>query len=241
MAPLRFPVAGIGWAVLLICAPAWADEPAEPPFKLTTGAYHGSQTGWGVDTNLRYGSDALGHLWVGYFRSHGMDVTQWRAGWDRSFGSAVRVQPSLQLAQGGFVGGSVNVETGERWVVGAGFGRTNLKPYVNLNFDPNDSWSLLAAWRAEDGRSLTASFVRDNRQNPDQRHFHLVWREPLRPGERLTLDLLLKRGKVEGERISRAGLTATYDWPRWFLRLAYDPRTNFTPENTWRLSAGIRF
>ena len=211
------------------------------PFKLTTGAYHGSQSGWGLDTNLRYSSERVGHAWVGYFRSHGLDASQWRAGWDQSFGQALRVQPSLQLAQGGFVGGSLNLETGERWVVGAGLGRTNLRPYANLNFDPNDAWSLLAAWRAEGGRSLTASWVRDNRQNPDQRHLHLIWREPLADGHRLTLDVLLKKGRVEERLVRRAGLTLTWDAPRWFARLAYDPQTNFTPDNSWRLSAGVRF
>ena len=225
----------------VLSAPARADDAPEAPFKLSVGAYHGSQSGWALDTNLRYSSDRVGHAWIGWFRSNGLDVAQWRAGWDRSFGDSVRVQPSLQVAEGGFVGGSVNVETGERWVLGAGLGRTNLKPYVNLNFDPNDAWSLLAAWRNDDGRSLTFNWVRDNRQNPDQRHAHLVWRQPLPTGQRLTLDLLVKRGKVEDQRITRAGLTATVDWPTWFVRLAYDPRTNFTPENSWRLTTGLRF
>ena len=168
-------------------------------------------------------------------------MAQTRLGWDHSFGSVVRVQPSLQYASGGFWGGSVNVEAGQTWVLGAGLGRTNLHPYYNLNFDPNDAWSLLAAWRGEHGRSLTASFIRDNRQNPDQRHFHLVWRQPLAEGRRLTVDALVKHGLVDDRMITRAGLTVTHDWPRWFLRLAYDPKTNFTRDDQWRLSVGVRF
>jgi PAS domain S-box-containing protein len=33
----------------------------------------------------------------------------------------------------------------------------------------------------------------------------------------------------------------TYDWPRFFVRLAYDPKTNFTPVDARRLSIGTRF
>lgn len=226
-------------ALLVIAAPA-SKAQQERPLKLTLGAYHFSESGWGLDTNLRHSSD-WGNAWIGYFRASGLQASQWRAGWDHSFGDAVRVQPSLQWASGGFWGGSLNVETGDTWVVGAGFGRTNLRPYYNLNFDPNDAWSLLAAWRPEGGRSLTASFTRDNRQNPDQRHLHLIWREPLAGQQRLTVDALLKKGRVDGRMVTRAGLTVTYDWPRWFVRLAYDPKTNFTPDDVWRLSLGARF
>jgi len=48
-------------------------------------------------------------------------------------------------------------------------------------------------------------------------------------------------GLVNGESISKVGATVTYDWPRFFIRLAYDPNTNFTPDNVWRVSIGSRF
>ncbi len=41
--------------------------------------------------------------------------------------------------------------------------------------------------------------------------------------------------------VTRAGFTVTHDWPRWFVRLAYDPKTNFTADDQWRLSVGARF
>ena len=44
-----------------------------------------------------------------------------------------------------------------------------------------------------------AQVIRDNRENPDQTHYHLVWRQPLPQGHRLTLDALYKTGTVEGE------------------------------------------
>jgi hypothetical protein len=32
-----------------------------------------------------------------------------------------------------------------------------------------------------------------------------------------------------------------YDWPTYFVRLAWDPKVNFTPQDMVRLSAGVRF
>lgn len=213
---------------------------ADDPFKLTAGYYRMSENGHGVDLNVRYSSDA-GNVWLGVFRAPALDAYQWRGGWDRSFGEAVRVQPSVQVASGGFVGASLNIETGSTWVAGAGLGRTNLRPYYNLNFDPNDAWSLLAGYRGDQGLNVTASYTRDNRQNPDQQHFHLIVRSHVFGGDRLTGDLLYKRGLVDGRRIARAGFTVTYDWPRYFVRMAYDPYSNFSADHVWRLSAGIRF
>ena len=215
-------------------------EDASPDFKLTATGFKFSENGSGVDVNLRHSSD-FGNAWIGYFRALKLDANQWRGGWDRSFGDVIRIQPSAQIASGGFVGGSVNLETGERWFVGAGFGRTNLRPYFNLNFDPNDSWSLAAGYRGENGQSYSATYIRDNRENPDQQHFHLTSRTLLAGKERLTLDLLYKRGLVDGQRIAKAGGTVTYDWPKYFVRVAYDPYTNFTSDNVWRLSVGTRF
>jgi hypothetical protein len=218
-----------------------SDDSKEPPhFKLTLGWYDFSDHSRGIDTNLRHTSD-LGNVWIGFFRLDEPEFRQWRTGWDRSFGKAVRVSPSLQLASGGFAGGSIQAETGEPWFAGVGFGRTNLRPYYTLNFDPNDSWQVAAGHRSEGGRTLSAQMVRDNREHPDQRHFHLLWRQPLPRGERLTLDALYKVGIVEEEKIRRWGFTATYDWPRFFVRIARDPKTNFTPVDAWRFSVGTRF
>ncbi|MGZ5571908.1 MAG: hypothetical protein ACXWHZ_04205 [Usitatibacter sp.] len=223
-------------------APARPDEvpAAEHPFKLTLGWYRFSDDTHGIDTNLRHTSE-WGNAWVGFFRLAGQRIDQWRTGWDRTFGSAVRFSPSVQLASGGFVGGSAQVEAGAPWFAGAGIGRTNLRPYYNLNFDPNDSYALSAGRRDESGQLFTLLMVRDNRENPDQRHFHFVYRQPIAAGKRLTFDALYKVGRVDEETIRRWGFTVTYDWPRVFIRLARDPNTNFTPVDAWRLSFGTRF
>ena len=219
------------------------------PFKLTTGLYQYSnpdgQSSNAVDINLRH-SSAIGNVWLGHFVWQDQELTQDRVGWDNTLPlttpvGEVRLIPSLQLATGGAWNGSFGVETGERWFAGAGLGRTNLRDSVSLNFDPNDALSLTGGYRWQDSQSLSFMLVRDNRLNPDQRHLHLIYRKPLADQHRLTLDLLLKSGLVEGESIERTGLALTYDWPRWFVRVSYDPKANFTTQDLWRLALGVRF
>ena len=239
------------WCVglLLACMTPTAraeDGPAaEPALKLTVGLYQSSggeaPDSRATDYNVRH-SSALGNVWYGHYVASSEQLTQDRIGWDRGFrAGAVRVLPSVQLATGGAWNGSLNLETGETWYAGAGLGRTNLRQAVNLNFDPNDAYSLSGGYRWAEGPSLGLVYVRDNRENPDQQHLHVVWRTPLAEKRRLTVDLLLKRGRVENESIERAGLSVAYDWPRWFLRLSYDPKVNFTPQDMWRLAFGTRF
>ena len=235
---------------LALPAVAWAADPADAgkqavALKLTTGLYQSSGGGLpsaqGLDVNLR-ATAGFGNAWVGWFRSPAQAVTQARAGWDNSFKfGPVRFMPSLQIASGGFLGGSAALEAGETWFAGVGLGRTNLRNYVNLNFDPNDAWMLSGGYRWGDNDSLALQVVRDNRLNPDQQHVHLVWRTPLAGDQRLTLDLLDKKGLVAGLPIQRIGLSVGYDWPRVFVRLAWDPNVNFTQQHMLRLSAGTRF
>ena len=218
---------------------------ASRPFKFTIGSYSvaggGLPAGPGLDANLRY-TYGEGNVWLGWFRSPALDFSQLRVGWDHTFTfGSVRVLPSLQLASGGFIGGSIAIETGDSWFIGSGLGRTNLRNYANLNFDPNDSYTLYGGYRWPDASALSLQLVRDNRLNPDQQHVHLIWRESLSDGQRVTVDLLVKQGTVEGRFIRRAGLSLSYDWPQWFVRLAWDPKVNFTPQNMLRVSTGRRF
>lgn len=257
-----------GWGAGLIVASmglnslvgtAWVDQStaaaAEPavnpaaapdhPYKLTFGLYPmqggGLPASTGADLNLRYGYGS-GNVWLGRYQAEGQG-TQWRGGWDRSVSlpGGWRLQPSLQLASGGFAGGSLGLERGERWVAGAGLGRTKLRPYVNLNFDPNDAWMLWAGYHPTEAQSLSVLVVRDNRQNPDQQHMHLVYRGPVGDGLRLTVDVLRKTGLVDGQGIRRLGWSLGLDGARTFVHLAWDPNVNFSSQNMWRLSTGWRF
>ena len=244
-------------ALALSCSSQAADDPSDESnvkksdpvaFKLTTGLYQLSggdlPAGPGLDLNLRASGGLVGssNVWVGLYRSPVSSVKQYRAGWDNTFKfGAVRFMPSLQIASGGFVGGSAYLEAGSSWFAGAGLGRTNLRPYTNLNFDPNDSYTLAGGYRWGDNHSLTLQGVRDNRLNPDQQHVHIVYRTPVDGDKRLTLDLLMKKGLVAGVPIQRLGFSVGYDWPRFFVRSAWDPLVNFSTQDMVRLSVGTRF
>jgi hypothetical protein len=44
-----------------------------------------------------------------------------------------------------------------------------------------------------------------------------------------------------GRRPERLGLSVSYDWPRYFVRLSYDTGLNPLPQDKVRFSAGMRF
>ena len=235
-------------AIAALTTSSYAADAEPVSYKLTTGVYQlssgGLPSGPGLDVNLRASGGLVGsgNAWIGLYRSPVQAVKQYRAGWDNTFKfDVVRFMPSLQIASGGFVGGSAYLETGSTWFAGAGLGRTNLRPYTNLNFDPNDSYTLAGGYRWNEHQTLTLQVVRDNRLNPDQQHTHLVYRTPINGDNRLTLDLLSKKGLVAGVQIQRTGLSVGYDWPRFFVRVAYDPLVNFSTQDMLRLSVGTRF
>ena len=100
----------------------------EAPFKLSTGLYDvsggGLPSGPGLDVNLRYSYGGGNHVWLGYYRAPAMGFSQARAGWDAVYGvGPVRFLPSLQVASGGFVGGSLAAEAGTTWFAGGGLGQ----------------------------------------------------------------------------------------------------------------------
>jgi len=72
-------------------------------------------------------------------------------------------------------------------------------------------------------------------------HLRAVYRKSMQNGQRVTLDVLHKRGLVDGVEVRKIGATLTYDWPKFFVRLAFDPNVNFTTEDMWRLAIGTRF
>jgi hypothetical protein len=199
----------------------------------------------GLDLNLRWRREN-DSAWVGVYEDRDFG-SQARAGWDgrwRLGGAALPLSllPSLQVATRNFVGGSLALQAGERFYVQAGIGRTNLHPYQNLNFDPNDALTAVVGWKGDDGRTLGVTVVRDDRLHTGQQHVHLTGQWPLPEGRRLTLDLLRKRGQgEEGERVRATGFTATVDFPRWFVRVAWDPKQNFSPNDVLRIGGGWRF
>ena len=151
--------------------------------------------------------------------------------------------PSIQYASRGFLGGSVTAEIGERHFGLLGWGRTNLKEYFNLNFDPNDSVLFGAGTRALPGATLSAFQIRDDRLGTGQRVTHFVTR--LKPDEkrRWTLDVFHKRNREteEAQAVRGTGASVTYDFGPHFVRVASDPHVNFTRDHMVRIALGTRF
>ena len=160
----------LAWVVAGLANSAQADgasndaaaEPGE--FKLTLGRYHlgGARVdgaGTGNDLNLRYRQGGR-TVWLGAYQDSGTP-RQWRAGWDdqwdvpaSAFTNAAgpaQLLPSLQVASGGFVGASLALQVGAPFYAQLGIGRTNLRPYANLNFDPNDALMATLGWQGEGG------------------------------------------------------------------------------------------
>jgi hypothetical protein len=240
--------------VLLLVSPfnaaAEAQEPSPASSSEASGAveykatysYYSTQTLHANDVNLRVdGGDQRG--WIGYYKEGPSGFEQWRGGYERTDKVlAVDIDSSIQAANHSFFGGSITATAGEPFFGMIGWGRTNLKPYTNLNFDPNDAITLGAGWKSADGFSVTLFAVRDDRVVPGQQNLHLLMRMPRGDQQRLTLDIVNKSGPADqGQSIRGMGGTITYDWPAVFLRLAYDPKVNFTQEHMTRLSVGLRF
>lgn len=220
---------------------AQADADDARPFKLTIGEYRYRDGGDGHDLNLRWRRDDT-DAWIGVYRDPAFG-TQTRAGADTNLvlGGSATLQPSLQIASRGFVGGSLTLQFGDPWFASLGWGRTNLKPYFNLNFDPNDAITAAFGWHGEGGRLVSLMLVADDRLHTGQKDWHVNARWPLSADLRLTLDLLRKTGEGDGGPVRAWGWSTTLDFPSWFVRLARDPKQNFSTQDATRLALGIRF
>lgn len=225
-------------------ARAAAEDSGGITLKLTPTYYHSSSEKPAWDVNLR-GSLGASNAWVGLYRQGG-DFQQLRLGydytWDVPFGKLI---PSVQYASHGFWGGSLNAEVGERYFALLGFGRTNLRPYFNLNFDPNDAITVGVGTRALPRTVLSLYQVRDDRLHTGQRITHLVARYKPDDKTRWTLDLFHKNGREEADPASQpvrgTGASIAYDFDPYFVRVAYDPYVNFTRNHMVRTAIGFRF
>lgn len=215
-------------------------------FKLTPSYYATSNQTGATDLNLRahFGNHAV---WLGYYR-RGDEFEQTRSGYEYTASLPyLKIIPSLQIASHGFVGGSLNAEIGENLPLGLygllGFGRTNRKDYYNLNFDPNDSAVYGLGSRFLPQHNLSLFTVRDNRLHTEQRITHLVWRYTPDSRQRWTVDLSDKHGRpaADEDSIAGTGLSVTYDFATYFVRLAREQHVNFSSDIMTRATLGMRF
>jgi len=239
----------VGFAPLTVAAQdeikaAESGDTAEHPasrFKFSYGRYFYSDKNTGQDLNLRLEVDST-RLWIGRYNDNALGI-QDRAGFDRSFSlnETVSVQVSAQTATGGFLGGNLQATAGNQLLVIVGIGRTNLKPYYNLNFDPNDAITLGAGWKRPNGSTVSMTIVSDNRLGTGQKIWHLFWRQGDLRNARWTLDVNYKDGTGSDGLVHGWGVTATVDYQRWFLRLAFEQHQNFASFDAMRINAGYRF
>ena len=211
-------------------------------FKLTPSVYNNRNAPQATDLNLR-GNLGQHALWIGQYQQAGFGQ-QWRTGYEYTASPTWgQVVYSLQAAERGFAGGSVTAQIGRELYGIAGWGRTNLHPYYNLNFDPNDAVTLgLGGWWNPQ-HQISLYRTQDDRLHTGQRVTHLVWRYHPDRQHRLTLDLADKRGRSEtdGPWLQGNSISLTWDWDRYFVRAAIDHRVNFTEDTQKRLSLGWRF
>ena len=217
-------------------------------WKATLGTYKDSVTkDTATDVNLR-GSTKDTRFWLGYYQEQ-TDFKQSRIGVERvmdmaSFGKLIY---SLQAASGGFVGGSLTWDGKQDNVDGLspllGWGRTNAKPYVNLNFDPNDSVLWGGSYSQREIGQVSLFQIFDDRFHTGQRVTHLVWRGSLPNSVGLVVDAFHRVGASEaGEvQVKGNGLATTVEVHDYFVRLAYDQKANYTQANITRLAVGFRF
>ena len=209
--------------------------------KLTLG-YYDYPSFSGQDINLRYRANDIS-FWLGAYRDPQFGFRS-RAGWDAVIALGndgfLSLTPSLQIASKGFAGGSLNLQAGAPWFLLAGLGRTNLRPYANLNFDPNDAITVSGGYRGEDGQAFFLTAIVDDRLGTSQRHFHATSQFLVR-SNRYTFDILRKTGNGDNGNVRAWGATITCDLSTWFIRIAYDPKQNFGSVDATRLSIGMWF
>lgn len=213
-------------------------------WKFTPTYYSSSAQVSAWDFNLRGNTDTQ-TAWIGYYRRQ-EEFSQLRLGYERPFElPSVRVVPTLQYATRGFLGASAYSEIGERHFGVLGWGRTNLRDYYNLNFDPNDAVTFGVGTRALPNTTLTLFRILDDRLDTGQRVTHLVARIKPDARTRWTLDAFHKEGRPDSDpasaRVHGTGMTVTYDFDRYFVRVASDPHVNFSNDHMVRIALGMRF
>ena len=223
-------------------AQAQAVDESHWSFKLTPSVYSNRDAAQATDLNLR-GNLGPHALWVGQYRQSGFGE-QTRTGYEYTASPGWgQVVYSLQAAERGFFGGSVTSQIGHEVYAIAGWGRTNLRTYYNLNFDPNDAITLgVGGWWGPQ-HQISVFRIQDDRLHTGQRVTHLVWRYHPDSQHRLTFDVADKRGRVDadGPWLQGSSVSLTWDWQGHFARAALDRKVNFSDDKQTRLSVGWRF
>jgi hypothetical protein len=211
-------------------------------FKFTPSVYAGPQQTTATDLNLR-GNTGQHTLWLGQYTRPG-EFQQARTGYEfNAKFPGFQLTPSVQVASRGFWGGSLNATVGETVFGILGLGRTNLKDYYNLNFDPNDALTFGVGGQLPNNHQLSLFKIKDNRLHTDQEVTHLVWRHRPDAHHRWTVDLSYKQGRPRQglAMVQGHALSLGYDHHDVFFKIAKDQKVNFSDVDQWRVAAGWRF
>ncbi len=151
------------------------------------------------DLNLRHKLGAI-VAWIGNFvDAHGQGQARVGAEYDYQHGRLL-VVPTLQVGSNGLVAGSLYGEWGSALYAIGGLSRTNLKPFYNLSFDPNESIQLGAGWHVTGYDRLYGFVIFDVRLHTSQQDSHVLWRHRLDARDGLTVDVLYKSGRRDDGR-----------------------------------------
>ena len=127
-------------------------------FKLTPTYLRTRGESDATDLNLRANQGAHA-LWIAHYRQSG-GFEQSRVGYEfAGQWRYLKLVPSLQAATHGFVGGSLSAEIGGPVFALLGFGRTNTRPYYNLNIDPNDMLTYGLGAHLPDGNQVVENLI----------------------------------------------------------------------------------
>jgi hypothetical protein len=214
---------------------------SSPANKLTVAYYDFSSGKTGADANLRH-TFKSSTAWIGaYHESDRFD--QVRLGYEYDYhGDWLTLVPSAQAATHGFLGATIYAEAGRGLFGIGGAGRTNLHPYWNLGFDPNDYLQVGAGYRDRSGNTISGYAIRDVRLGTGQTNTHLFFRRYLPDDWRLSVDVVREHGNGDAGLLVRSwSVSVDADWRRWFVRVAEDPHVNYTPDRQIRIAAGMRF
>lgn len=227
----------------LRAAEAEAPAPQSIDWKLTYTHHIAQHERDGLDLNLRGTRDAT-VFWLGQY-ARANEFEQTRGGLEQTLSFAWgKLLLSGQAASHGFLGYATQAEIGSGKVRPlVGFGRTNLKPYYNLNFDPNDMVTAGVVVDLPESRRASFYAIHDDRLGTGQTVLHAVLRTSGEVSRRWTVDVAQRRGPLGdgGERVVRTGVGITYDQAPYFGRVVYDPNANFSGHDMVRLSVGARF
>jgi len=253
MKPVRVVCSGrwlslVGLLVMAVTTGAFAASgdsqapaPSPPANKLTLAYYDFSSGTTGADVNLRHTFQSS-TAWLGAYHESD-DFDQVRAGYEYDYHRDWLVLvPSAQAATHGFLGATIYGEVGHHVFAIGGAGRTNLHPYWNLGFDPNDYIQFGAGYRDEAGNTSSVYVIRDDRLGTGQTNTHVFFRRYLPAHWRLSLDVVKEHGTGDaGALVDAWSVTVDVDWRRWFARVADDPHVNYTADQQVRIAAGLRF